>query len=92
VFGDQPRNATLITAKASPDRRPHLVVRVGQTTTVIYDQKALTDYRTAWAQALNYAQRIFTNPNPDAFDELENRIRKQEHRHFEQTGSLPKSR
>jgi hypothetical protein len=87
--GNQAADIRLVAATASRDGRAHLIIRIGRTTTVIFDREALTSYRSAWAQALDNAQRIFTNPNPDAFDELEAKAREHEARHFERTGRLP---
>jgi hypothetical protein len=87
--GEQPTEIRLIAAAASRDGNAHLVARIGRTTTVIFDRAALDSYRSAWGHALTYAQRIFTNPNPDAFDELEAKAREREALHFERTGQLP---
>jgi hypothetical protein len=71
------------------DTCAHLIIRIGRTTTVIFHREALTSYRSAWAQALEYGQRIVANPDPDAFDELESKAREREARHFERTGRSP---
>lgn len=89
VVGTQPTDVRLVAAQASPEGRAHIAVRVGRVVTVVFDRLALAGYRQAWAEALDYGRRIFSNPEPDAFDEIENRIRERERRHFERTGQLP---
>lgn len=88
VVGSLPTDVRLVAAQASAEGRAHLAVRVGRIVTVVFDKSALAAYRQAWSEALDYGRRIFTNPEPDAFDEIENRIRERERRHFERTGEL----
>ena len=92
AVGAQPTDVRLVAAQASPEGRAHIAVRVGRVVTVVFDRLALAGYRQAWAEALDYGRRIFSNPEPDAFDEIENRIRERERRHFERTGQLPARR
>jgi len=92
VIGAQPIAVQLAAAGVSAEGRAHLAVRVGRMTTLIFDREALADHRAAWAQALDYGRRIFTNPNPDAFEEIEHKFREQERRQFERTGKVPRRR
>jgi ABC-type amino acid transport substrate-binding protein len=90
VAGSMPTDVRLVAAQASAEGVAHLAVRVGRIVTVVFDKSALAGYRQAWAEALDYGRRIFTNPEPDAFDEIENRIRERERRQFERTGQVPR--
>jgi hypothetical protein len=92
VVGSQQTDVRLVAAQASAEGRAHLAVRVGRVVTVVFDRAALAGYRQAWAEALDYGRRIFTNPEPDAFDEIESRIRERERRHFERTGQVSQRR
>ena len=88
VRGEQPTRVLMMSAQASPDKRAHLVVGVGPLTVVAFDRAAVDSYVAAWSEAADYARRVFVDPEPDAFDELAERDRKRELRHFERTGQL----
>lgn len=88
VRGKQPSRMLLMAVQASPDKRAHLAVTVGPMTVVAYDRAALAGYLAGWTEAANFAKRIFDDPEPDAFDELAERDRQRELRHFEKTGRL----
>jgi ABC-type amino acid transport substrate-binding protein len=86
--GAQPSKVLGVSPVASRDGQPHLMVRVGRVTSVVFDRAALGSYRAAWTEALSQARRVFTDPDPDAFDVLERQAREREASHFERTGTV----
>jgi hypothetical protein len=84
--GPQPYEARMVAARVTLDRRAHLAVIVGRTTVVVYDRTALAAYVDAWSNALDYARRIFGDPDPDAFTLLAEQERRREERRIERTG------
>ncbi|HET6909880.1 MAG TPA: hypothetical protein VFH54_11120, partial [Mycobacteriales bacterium] len=88
VRGEQRQRVLFVAAQASPDGRTHLLVTVGPLTVAVYDRAALDSYIGAWTLAVDYARRVFVDPEPDAFDEIAERERQRELRHFERTGQL----
>lgn len=86
MCGRQPTRLLLVARRPARSPGARLAVTVGTMTVVVYDRTALAGYLAPWAQAADYGKQIFSDPEPDAFDELAERDRRRELRHFERSG------
>lgn len=84
--GAQRYEARLVAARVTPEGRAHLAVIVGRTTVVVYDRTALTAYVDTWRTALDYARRVFGDPDLDAFTLLAEQERRREEQRIARTG------
>ena len=71
--GPAHKSTNVIPSAASPTGVPHAVVTLDRLTVHAYDLAAIRDWADGWATAEATAHRIW--PDPDVFDEAENRER-----------------